>query len=659
MPQLPNPYEQTSSKPAARIPSRPISNTTTVTNTTVTPGTPRATRRPLTPLLDENTRPPTSPSTPRPSSTRRKLHNLFGIPLSPKKSSLSSSQNSSPRPSDVAIPSAEDDGFEDNDPTPKPSKGYSFQPHSPPHSPTPTTQTRLPMRNVSGSSTNTSSTSASSRLHKFLTGHKTSIHPRTDDVSGPLKRPSTAHRNNGSHSPPPDSKFMSPPPPRITREPPIPARPERPGPSNAFHEPPSSRRASVDNTMRGSSEGKGKEKEVLGGGSVNGHLRGPITASPRHSHRSTKHGSFDFERPGWSAGGLIKRSGSGGTTATGTTATTGTTFGQASLLDGIRESTMGPGMAGVGTLQREVSMKRAKEREDLMTRAKEEERRRRKTGGQQAGKKEDSGRTDGERSKDALGRHRSLQASPHGRSPDHSNSGHTEKSSSWGRAQGGIFRGKPKTTTIGLTHGPFSFEPAVPSPTWSVASNSRDASASVSWGGEKGRVSKDKERGEPKRNLDRGRGNEKPKEKVKEKERGREKEERERKSRNPVGDRPPVPVPVPMSIGHRSGLKGRSLDLGLELAWAPKSVREEALLPSSGFFARSLSTSSSLAGHSLKSKSGSSVNGRRGTIEEEKRSTSGVGREVAEVFKGALGPAGYATFKECRPFFFYFWLKSY
>ena len=442
---------------------------------------------------------------------------------------------------------------------------------------------------------------------------------------------------------------MGPPPPRIVREPPTPVRSERPGPSNAFPEPSSSRRESVDYTGLGSSEGKGKEKEVLGGGIVNGR---PVSASQRHSHRSTKHGSFDFERPGWSAGAVIKRSGSGGTTATGTTGTTGT-FGPASLLGGIRESTMGPGMAGVGTLQRDMSMKRAKERDEMMTRAKEEERRRRKTAGQQAGK-EGTGRTDGDKGKDpSHGRHRSLQVPSHGRSPDESNSGHTEKSSSWGRARGGIFRGKPKVTTIGLTHGPFSFEPAVSSPTWSVAStgNGRDAPASVSWGGEKGRVSKDKERSEPKRDLDRGRGNEKSKVKVKEQERGRDREEKERrrKSRTPVvGDRAPVPVPAPMSIGHRSGLKGRSLDLGLELAWAPNSVREEALLPSSGFFARSLSTSSSLAGHSVKSKSGSSANGRRGTIEEEKRPRPGIGREVAEVFKGALGPAGYAAFKECR-----------
>lgn len=100
--------------------------------------------------------------------------------------------------------------------------------------------------------------------------------------------------------------------------------------------------------------GKGKERE-MGSMSVvglpNGTARARVHASG-HPSRSTKHGSFDFERPGWSTGGAIQRSGSNGTTATGTSGTSGG-WGR-STDGGVRESAMGPGLAGVGTLQREV-----------------------------------------------------------------------------------------------------------------------------------------------------------------------------------------------------------------------------------------------------------------------------------------------------------------
>ncbi|CAK5262847.1 unnamed protein product [Mycena citricolor] len=70
------------------------------------------------------------------------------------------------------------------------------------------------------------------------------------------------------------------------------------------------------------------------------------------------------------------------------------------------------------------------------------------------------------------------------------------------------------------------------------------------------------------------------------------------------------------SVGHRSGTKPRSLDLGLGLAWAPTKLREDAVLPASPL-GRSLSTS--------------------------KRAEQG--RAVAEQFRSALDEDGYRSFK--------------
>ncbi|KAF7291038.1 hypothetical protein HMN09_01283000 [Mycena chlorophos] len=72
-----------------------------------------------------------------------------------------------------------------------------------------------------------------------------------------------------------------------------------------------------------------------------------------------------------------------------------------------------------------------------------------------------------------------------------------------------------------------------------------------------------------------------------------------------------------VSAGYRSGTKGRSLDLGLGLAWAPTRVREDAVMPESSF-GRSLSAS-----------------------RRERR-----GREVAEEFRHALDEDGFKAFKK-------------
>jgi len=358
--------------------------------------------------------------------------------------------------------------------------------------------------------------------------------------------------------------------------------------------------------------------------------------------RSTKHGSFDFERPGW-GGTPIQRSGSNGTTGT-------TTSEWSKNTDSIhkeRESTYGPGLAGVGTIQREASMKRAQEREEKM-------------------QLRDLARKQIVAAEKETTYHRhntsSTKATPHGSSipSDHlhaststtgkSNTGtgkstsNTGKSSSMSKASGKRASHATKTASgngvarfigLGTQHGPFSFEPPVPSSTRSTGSNGTTHEIQVSWAKtEKERVrlrdEKERQQSKDKKNVQRG-------------------------------DRPPVPVPMPCTnVGHRSGTKGRSLDLGLGLAWAPSRVREEALLPSATFFTRSLSNSSTRSGSATTATASSSTTGdgsgrsrgrmmNHGSLDPDIQ-RSKLGKEVAELFRHAVDPEGYAAFKTCEFF---------
>ena len=374
---------------------------------------------------------------------------------------------------------------------------------------------------------------------------------------------------------------------------------------------------------------------------------GPIKMST--SVRSTKHGSFDFERPGWGAS-IIQRTGSSGTTGTG-----------GSKND--EESVYGPGLAGVGTLQRDASMKRSQEREEMQ---KSKERARRATQATVIADKEKDSKlrpsTSQQGSSTTPSEHVHTSTSTSGAPP-------TGKSSSMSKATGRRHHGM-KTASgsgisrlVGLTaqHGPFSFERPVPSPTWSTGTATSTGTAgysevTASWSGRKAE---------------------------KERERVRDEMERQRESKRSggrkAGDRAPVPVPSVLptrfksshagsgsNAGHRSGTKGRSLDLGLGLAWAPSKVREDALLPSSTFFTRSTSggsssaigqsTSGSTTGRSSGSTNTShhpisrsaSGNGRPRGREDRDMDRSKLGKEVAEMFKNALDPEAFALFKRCK-----------
>lgn len=384
------------------------------------------------------------------------------------------------------------------------------------------------------------------------------------------------------------------------------------------------------------------------------------------SARATKHGSFDFERPGgWTGAAAMQRSGSGGTTGTSVSGAS-----RRSGAEGARESVYGPGLAGVGTLQREVSMKRAQEREDLLKRGRKDN---------DKEKDKDKGRTRGSTSQ------RTTPDTVHASTS--SASAANGKSSSMGRAAGRRTAQLLPKRLVGLAsahHPPFAFEPAVPSPTWSTGTASTGTAHEVA--------------------LPAARA---------EKERARLRDEKERArsglfGRRRSGDRAPVPVPLPVvplapvpdspgpvpismpltlsamldgahggsarvgagavraprpSAGHRSGTKGRSLDLGLGLAWAPSKVREEALLPKSAFFARTASGGSASSrerergsaaapgamGRTASGASARSGLGRSASVNQGERDVerAKLGREVAEVFRGALDGEGYQLFKNC------------
>ncbi|KAF8969494.1 hypothetical protein BDZ97DRAFT_1754705 [Flammula alnicola] len=773
------------SKPASRIPSRPLSSTTTATNTTVTPGTPKPRKqRPQTtsipaPAPTVERSPPSSsrPTTPKPSGARQKLHDLFGIHLGRKSTSRSRSRSRPSSPvggplrASLDVPPLPTAGVDD-DTTPRPRKSLAPQ-ISRPRSPSPTPQPKvLRVTNATTTSSSTGSTAASIKISKFFTkgstpapdpnrmprpstaGAKPSggppvLPPIPSLVSGPLKRVSSLHRRSLKDPLPDPPLAQTPtqrsgpsPPPKIIHTPPTPlksantsgsgsasgsgssskgssAQPSVTSARLGYHaakgsldssyryrgggpamgvvdeEGPGARGSGAADLLspsanRASSSSKGKAREPLAAGEVGQPVPVPRPGAVKMSNsaRSTKHGSFDFERPGWGVLG-IQRSGSGGTT--GTTASGVSQAGLERHRERERESVYGPGLAGVGTLQRDASMKRGQEREEML-RLKNKAR---KVGLAEKERSRDRDKErDKEREKQRTRPSTSQRTTPQGSTtpsdPVHAStstgaSATAGKSSSLSRATGKRMKPSGMTRLVGLTaahHGLFSFEPAVPSPTRSTGTASTGTAHEVTlpptWAAKA----------------------------EKERERVREEKERQRflfkrRSGAAVGDRAPVPVPgVPPtyssvsptlndlgggntvaaightgslgkstranpSAGHRSGNKGRSLDLGLGLAWAPSKVREEALLPSSSFFARTASGSSSngmartASGQSGRSGSGSATGtasgsasglgrsmrtrGDRGGERDVERSK--LGREVAEVFKSALDAEGYALFK--------------
>lgn len=153
-------------------------------------------------------------------------------------------------------------------------------------------------------------------------------------------------------------------------------------------------------------------------------------------------------------------------------------------------------------------------------------------------------------------------------SPHSSHSGH---SSSWGRNAGARLQ-----RTL---HGPFRFEPAVPPIPGSPASDLRSSGGS--------------------------------------------------------GGAPEKAAPSKLRPD-RIASKGRSLDLGLHLSWAPQKVREEAILPYGSDGRKSATTTRARA------------RWRGGMVDEQGRLCGRAASDVAQDFKEALGDTAYETFKTCK-----------
>lgn len=346
----------------------------------------------------------------------------------------------------------------------------------------------------------------------------------------------------------------------------------------------------------------------------------PVPRPGYKTSSSRKHGSFDFENPA----PQIQRNGSNDTTTSEWSKKNGSIHKE-------RDSTYGPGLAGVGTLQRDVSVKRSQEREEK-TRLRDLTRKHTVPAAKS---------TNAMPPKHSDHVHNSTSTTGKSNTGTEKSLPNTGKSSSMSKASGKRAVHATKTRSgsgvarfIGLStqHGPFSFEPAVPSTNRSTGSNGTSHEVQVSWS------KTEKEKARLRDELER-----------------QQSKDRKHAQR---GDRPPVPVPMPSTnAGHRSGTKGRSLDLGLGLAWAPSKVREEALLPSSTFFARSISNSSSKRSRSGSTATGASSsttgNGsgrsKRGMMNQDPDvERSKLGKEVAELFKHAVDPDGYAAFRKCE-----------
>ncbi|KAK7060441.1 hypothetical protein VNI00_001206 [Paramarasmius palmivorus] len=638
--------KRSSSKPSTILPSRPLSSTTTATNTTITPSTPKAKRHIVSPAVpeeasssaagpsQENTHLPavvSRPATPKQSSgTRKKLRNIFGIPS--RKSSISSSRGTSPGRSNTAIPST------DIPPVPP-------HPHAPSHdvprtqSPDPASSSRphspSPVPNDPLTSSVSSATSSSSRFDHFakLFSHPNSSRSRpnvsgtgiskprrsstaslstppssTDSISGPTKhkRASTdGHHHRGVHvyAPQPTKNAALKETsdgnrngsnghailgtiPRIAHTPPTPNR-SATTPPRMSH-----RNESMDSSYRHrpllivdeekereSSIGdstKGKARESNQGNATTPKRRGSDASDSRAGSRAkpslgtrtgkqvniraTKHGSFDFEKPTWNTGGMMSRSISGNS--------------------GSRHNQSGESLGSVGS---------ATAKSKVYT-------------------------PDSDRKKTANGtptvtfdaHKRPRQRTPPSKtvplhSEDTSHRSPTGKghSSSLGKSAGKRTLGVGVTRLVGLAHGPFSFEPAVPSPTNSHTSAST-AGGELHTERDAWRIGHGKEGGLL----------------------------RSMSTRSKVSQaEPPLPSGTPST---RSAARGRSLDLGLGLSWAPSKVREETLLPTGAFASGKTSSASS----------------RRGLARhEEEDERTRVGQEVAEVFKKVLDEDAFVAFK--------------
>ncbi|KAF5393178.1 hypothetical protein D9757_001347 [Collybiopsis confluens] len=599
-----------------------------------------------------------------PTTAKKRLHNMFG-----RKSSVSSSRTTSPRPDEDVPHLPTLTHIEQFDGTPRPTRH-----HSRPTSPTPlSTRTRQSHTNQP-SATNTASTSfklesifkptrlfagsarrAQSQPPTISLSHpgttvspmptlsssnsdSSHVHnngrPDIPVVSGPSRHASTSSRiarkrastNESISSISSSHRFggvqpavsSSIPVPRITHTPATPA-------SASLRPNQTPRKDSMESGYRyrplvmemvdeekdpqeAGSKGKEKQREDFTASrasskgkqsdhssaseprSSDRHQRSTRHVSPKPQNinlahiRSAKHGSFDFERP---FGGVSLVRTSSGTTST-----------SRAISPGRYSNRSGTNSASGAAIRRTDSSGRKKDTKVTMSSRKEDNEYR---------------KLNAEVDDDPV--------PPY--SPAPTTGPGAGLSSSLGRSsskRSGIAR------LVGLggfaAHGAFSFEPPVPSPISPTFSQSSHANNVV------GRNESEYERRWAK-------------------ERSKPHDSKEKWERAPQPIHEERGVSNVSGVRSRSEKKGRSLDLGIGLAWAPSKVREDVLFPSGVIFANA---------KGMKNRLSESTGGRT-TIRGSRTRTanefgvnvedrSKVGRDVAEEFKKVLDPEGYNTFKK-------------
>ncbi|KAJ3883915.1 hypothetical protein F5051DRAFT_2071 [Lentinula edodes] len=676
-------------KPATILQSRPLSSTTTATNTTITPPTPKARRQPS-PLIQKPPEP--SPSAPKsPRSAKQRLHNIFG-----RKSSISSSRDTSPGQSNTDLENVppilvHTDSFpkEGRGNTPRSNRNSVSRPTSPSPFPRSRQNYSEPSTSTTNSNLNPSSKLESLFKPKFFSGSRRAHSPppaislshssnevspmptpsssnsgssnannHVLFVSGPSKQTSTprisrrrASTNDSISSvssvqraaqlyapqprPAPGSTTVavSLPVPRITHTPATPSRSGtapprlsqthrkdsldsgyrfRPLVMDMVDEERDSREVDVkgkgketDDLIRSRTSSKGKESDHSSASghkssSANHHHRQHSTrhqkVKPKTSSitniRSVKHGSFDFERPGWGLGAsTVTRSLSG---TSGNSGVTGFSRGRYSNRSG--ESVESASRSNNQELEKkkttDLKSKSSSKREEYKSQ---------------------------KRNAPAI----DDPAPPYSPTPASTDPGPGRGlSSSLGRSAGkrtGIAR------LIGLggytAHGAFSFEPPVPSPISPTFSHASQES-----------------------NADSGRREEKEREKEQRRVKEEEKEKERVKDNHRYSEQDTLGVSSFSGASRNPGRKGRSLDLGIGLSWAPTRVREDVLLPG-GIFANGRGLNGRIS-ESTSSRNGLRADRARAVDEFGVEERSKVGRDVAEMFKKALDPEGYRAFKK-------------
>lgn len=222
--------------------------------------------------------------------------------------------------------------------------------------------------------------------------------------------------------------------------------------------------------------------------------------------------------------------------------------------------------------------------------------------------------------------------SPHAHEISESSNSHSYASdgkSSWGRSTPKRVISGSSGTRFPAAHGPFSFEPPVPSSTNNHTNMGTSAQKDPSNGVE---LLREKHRQERDREARRESERQREFQREQDRERIRRETEQQRAAR-PSHERQYASVPSSPALGFRSGARGRQLDLDLGLSWAPTKIRQDALLPSLNM---------------RRTTSHGSTSSRGGGVQVVEIERLKIGKGIAESFRKALDETAYAAFKKCE-----------